>query len=160
LVRSHAPSTSLISVSNKAQISTKSTPVTTRARQARHLNAENQPDIAKTNHSDQSLKTESAFDRRPRSAKFIVDDHDRLARPAKLNGGQLTRIQTRQARSKAGGAPYATSAQIFASKSALSAIPSNEISPADSAGLFRQCLRKIRRIEIVFPDDSKERERA
>jgi hypothetical protein len=59
-------------------------PVTTRARQARHLNAKDQPDIAKTNLRDQSLKTESPFDRRARSAKIIVNDYDRLARPTKL----------------------------------------------------------------------------
>jgi hypothetical protein len=67
-------------------------PVTTRARQTRHLNAENQPDIAKTNLCDQSLKTKAAFDRRARSAKVIVDNHDRLARPSKLNGAINQRV--------------------------------------------------------------------
>lgn len=67
-------------------------PVTTRARQARHLNAEHQPDIAKTNFRHHSLKTKSAFGRRGRSAKIIIDHDDRFARPSKLMGAVSQRV--------------------------------------------------------------------
>jgi hypothetical protein len=44
-------------------------PVPAGSRQARHLNAKNQSDVAETNFCDQSLKAKAAFDGRARSLR-------------------------------------------------------------------------------------------
>jgi hypothetical protein len=67
-------------------------PVPARSRQARHLNANNQSDVAETNLRDQSLKAKATFDGRARSPEIVVDDHDGLARPPKSNGAVNQRV--------------------------------------------------------------------
>ena len=59
-------------------------PVPTRTRQTRHLNAEYQSDIAKTDFRNKALEAKAAFDRCARSPKVVVDDDNGFAVPAKL----------------------------------------------------------------------------
>src|SRR5690242_18678382 len=69
-------------------------PVTTRAGQTRHLDAEHQTDPAEADFGDQALKA-GPIGRAAGAAKILVDDEDALAGPAQLNGAfDQTVLQT------------------------------------------------------------------
>ena len=61
-------------------------PVSARARQARHLHAEYEADMAEPDLGDEALEAGTAFNGRARASLVVVDNNDGLARPAELDG--------------------------------------------------------------------------
>ena len=59
-------------------------PVPTRSGQPRHLNAENDSDIAKSDLSHQPLKSKATLDRRTRQSEIVVDDDNTVALPSQI----------------------------------------------------------------------------
>src|SRR5690349_22769154 len=61
-------------------------PVTTRAGQARHLDAEDEADMAQTNLGHEALEARTGLGGGAGAAEVVVDDDDALRRQAELPG--------------------------------------------------------------------------
>src|SRR5262245_18241763 len=72
-------------------------PIPARGRQARHLNAQHQSNIAEADLRDQALKANAAFDACAYSPEIVIHNHDGLACPSQLEGPVNERVlQTRR----------------------------------------------------------------
>ena len=61
-------------------------PVATGARQARHLDAENDADVVQSDLRNQALEAGPAFDRLPLTAEIVIDHNHLVGGPAELDG--------------------------------------------------------------------------
>jgi hypothetical protein len=61
-------------------------PVPARPCQARHLDAENEADVAEADLSDQPLEPEPTLDGFSGASKVVIDDDHALARPSEVHG--------------------------------------------------------------------------
>jgi hypothetical protein len=59
-------------------------PIAARSGQPRHLNPENQPDIAEADFRHQSLKTKPPLDAGTGTAQIVIDHDNSLPRPAEM----------------------------------------------------------------------------